>query len=82
VVAIHFVFTQDKARNLVKNQPQLDEFAIHKQLQRQSNSCFESFMKQKKVCTPKKSQKCKFCTTRGRMFAKQIVDSLQGRLPT
>jgi plasmid replication initiation protein len=80
VVAIHFVFTQDKARDLVKNQSQPDEFAIHTQLQQQSNRCFENLMKRKKVCTPKKSSKCKFCTTRGRMFAKQIIDSLQGRL--
>jgi plasmid replication initiation protein len=81
VVAVHFVFTEEKARDLVKNQLPTDEMGIHKLLQQQSNQCFESLMKRKKVCTPKKkAKKCQFCTTRGRMYAQQIVDSLQGHL--
>jgi plasmid replication initiation protein len=82
VVAIRFVFSQDKAQGLAKNQPPLDEMYIHQQLQRQSNGCFERLAKEGKKCTPKlRTEKCKFCTTRGRMYAKQIVDEFQKCLP-
>jgi len=82
VVAIHFVFNETRAKELTKNQPPPDELYIHQQLQRQSNICFEQLTKRKKSCTPKlKTKKCQFCTTRGRIYAKQIVDESQRHLP-
>jgi plasmid replication initiation protein len=82
VVAIRFVFSKDKAKELAKNQTPPDEMYIHQQMQRQSNGCFERLTKQGKKCTPKlRTAKCRFCTTRGRMYAKGLVDESQGRFP-
>jgi plasmid replication initiation protein len=82
VVAIRFVFNQEKAKELIKNQVLPDQMFIHQQLQKQSNGCFERLHKQGKQCTPKlKTPKCKFCTTRGRMYAQQIVIESQILLP-
>lgn len=68
VTAVRFVFSETKAQELVKNQPPPDERFIHQQLQRQSNTCFERLRKRGHSCTPNlKSDKCRFCTTRGRI---------------
>jgi hypothetical protein len=68
ITAVHFVFSETKAQELKKNQPPPDERFVHQQLQRQSNTCFERLAKRGQSCTPNfKSEKCKFCATRGRM---------------
>jgi plasmid replication initiation protein len=72
VIAVRFVFSETKARELAKNQPPPDELFVHQQLQRQSNTCYERLAKRGQSCTPRlKTKKCQFCTTRGRMFHKQ-----------
>jgi hypothetical protein len=71
VAAVRFVFCETKAQELAKNQPPPDELFVHQQLQRQSNTCFERLKKRGQSCTPNfKSDKCRFCTTRGRMCLK------------
>jgi plasmid replication initiation protein len=71
VAAVRFVFSESKAQELIKNQPPPDELFVHQQLQRQSNTCFERLKKRGQSCTPNfKSDKCRFCTTRGRMCLK------------
>ena len=71
VAAVRFVFSETKAQELVKNQPPPDELFVHQQLQRKSNTCFERLAKRGQSCTPNpKNEKCRFCTTRGRMCFK------------
>jgi hypothetical protein len=71
VTAVRFVFSESKAQELIKNQPPPDELFVHQQLQRQSNTCFERLKKRGQSCTPNfKNEKCRFCTTRGRMCMK------------
>jgi hypothetical protein len=68
VTAVRFVFSETKAQELEKNQPPPDERFVHQQLQRQSNTCFERLRKRGHSCTPNLGKdKCRFCTTRGRM---------------
>jgi plasmid replication initiation protein len=64
VVAVRFVFSEERAKELSKNQPQPD---IHHLLQQWSNACYERIAKRGDTCTPKKTKRCEFCTTRGRM---------------
>jgi hypothetical protein len=74
VTAVRFVFCETKAQELEKNQPPPDERFVHQQLQRQSNTCFERLRKRGHSCTPNfKSDKCRFCATRGRMSARQML---------
>jgi plasmid replication initiation protein len=71
VVAVRFTFSETRAQEFKKNQPPPDERFVHQQLQRQSNTCFERLAKRGQSCTPNfKSEKCKFCTARGRMAIK------------
>ena len=43
----------------------------HAKLQLESNKCFEDLRTGGKTCAPKRTKKCKFCQTRGRMSAKK-----------
>jgi plasmid replication initiation protein len=71
VEAVRFVFSESRAQELSKNQPPPDEVFIHQQLQRQSNGCFERLAKRGVECAPRlKTEKCRFCTTRGRMASR------------
>jgi plasmid replication initiation protein len=81
VVAIRFIFDIEKTALATKSESQKQEEAETVfELQRLSNQCFERLKRLKHQCEPKKSKKCDYCTTRGRMFAQRIVEEAQGRL--
>jgi plasmid replication initiation protein len=68
VNSIKFVF---RALSLPTRTSELEE---HEKLQKESNTCFELFLRKKRDCHPRmKSEKCKFCLERGRMSAKKAV---------
>jgi plasmid replication initiation protein len=68
VTAVRFVFNEVRAKELTKNQPPPDELFVHQKLQHDSNRCFEQLAKRGKECTPRlNTEKCVFCTKRGRM---------------
>lgn len=82
VVAVRFIFNAEKAVLLTSSESQKQsELESVFELQRLSNQCFERLKKLNRSCNPKKSKKCEFCTTRGRMFAQRICEETQGRLP-
>jgi plasmid replication initiation protein len=82
VVAIRFIFDLNRAALVAKGETQVQQEAENIfELQRLSNQCWERLKRLKHQCEPKKSKKCDYCTTRGRMFAQRIVEEAQGSLP-
>ena len=85
VVAVRFIFDPEQAAKAeakrLETQQKKGEMKTFAELQRMSNQCFERLMRLKRTCEPKKSEKCDFCTTRGRMFAQKLIAENQGRLP-
>ena len=51
----------------------------HKKWQRLSNICYEKHLKDGTICKPKNGKKCTYCTTRGRMYMKRILDESKQR---
>jgi plasmid replication initiation protein len=86
VVAVRFVFDLERAGILTEGRTQeqenLAELDRISELQRLSNQCFERLKKLRRSCDkPKKSEKCNYCTTRGRMYAVKVLKEAQGRIP-
>jgi plasmid replication initiation protein len=82
VVAVRFIFNLERAALVAKGETQVQQEAENIfELQRLSNQCFERLKRLKHPCEPKKSKKCDYCTTRGRMYAQKIVEQSQGNLP-
>ena len=81
VVAVRFIFDFEKAAEAeakrLATQQQKQELKTVSELQRLSNQCFERLARMKRTCTPRKSEKCDFCVTRGRMFAQKLVEENQ-----
>jgi hypothetical protein len=51
-------------------------------IQRLAEKCFHETEDGARKCVPqKKSEVCLYCTTRGRMWSKTYLESMQGRLP-
>ena len=44
-----------------------------------SNNCFERHKTEGTICKPGNGKKCRYCVTRGRMYAKKIIDASKQR---
>jgi plasmid replication initiation protein len=68
VIAVRFIFDVKAAQN--REHSKASEDVKITQLQSESNQCYDTFyVLLKKKCKPnKRSQRCQYCTTRGRMF--------------
>ena len=83
VVAVRFVFSKAAINAMTEakeasqgGKEKLEELGgltrdEHAKLQLESNKCFEDLRTGGKTCAPKRTKKCKFCQTRGRMSAKK-----------
>ena len=85
VVAVRFIFDPEKAAEAeakrLEAQRENGEMKTFVELQRMSNQCYERLSRLKRICTPKKSEKCDFCTTRGRMYAQKLIEENQTKIP-
>jgi plasmid replication initiation protein len=80
VVAIKFIFNPA----LVKTQETPEEQAKRElaEAQHLAESCWQTYQTVNKKCKPgKRSKKCQFCTTRGRVWAHDFMKQAQGNLP-
>jgi plasmid replication initiation protein len=84
VIAVRFIFDVVRAAKAdaerVATQEKTKVLKTTAELQHLSNQCWERLQRLKKKCTPKKSPKCDFCTTRGRMWAIKYTEENQGKL--
>jgi plasmid replication initiation protein len=84
VEAVRFIFDSEKAaaasKEMEEQTQKQKELAAVSELQRLSNQCHKRLKRLNRSCKPRKSEKCNFCTTRGRMYAEKLVRETQGTL--
>jgi plasmid replication initiation protein len=85
VIAVRFIFdTARAAAAEAERQATQGKAKVLKtigELQHLSMQCWERLQGLKKKCKPKKSPKCEYCTTRGKMAAIKYLEENQGKLP-
>ena len=79
VIAIRFIFNPALIKQETPEERAKRELA---ESQSAAEECWQMWQNLNKKCRPgKRSKKCQFCTTRGRMWAKNYMEQSQGALP-